>query len=374
MDLEIAGPELEGELSAFYKNFSQTGLVEIRVDRFGQYTAPYDIQGEQHLTYVLREKQQIEGTASFVIRDVLLENKIRTVAFGRDLRISSNRRAILEWGRHFLPVMGEVSQTFNAKYLFSVLSLSDVQTLNAFIRPRTLKRPFPHYHLYRRFYLTSLHGRVPWAKNPLPHLKIKHGSPANLDALIYYVVQKSRQRDLATSWDADSFLNKVNNWKNLDLSHFILAMDQQDNIVGCVAPWSSVGIQEIIPMDYSLRAHNFRQFLKFGKMFGWTRSLTKPVSRLKMESSFDFKYLNFLHADNTDIFESLIWAAYDQAEHNEFLVYTQMRSEYQYRRPLNWIGSRRPYGIYLVLPPDQEIPNFLHPTNERPVEMEPFFV
>lgn len=374
MILEIAGPELEKPLSAFYKNFVQSGLVEIKVDRFDQYTLPYDIQGEQHLTYILRDQEQIEGTASFVIRDVLLENKVRTVSFGRDLRISSNRRAILEWGRHFLPVMGEVSKAFHAPYLFSALSLSDFQTLNAFIRPRALKRPFPHYHLYRRFYLTSLHGRAPWARNPLPHLKIKHGSPANMDALIYYIVQKSRQRDLATVWDTDSFLDKLSRWKNLELSDFIIAMDSKDNIIGCTAPWSATGIQELIPMEYSLRAHNFRQFLKFGRMFGWTRALTKPASRLKTEASFDMKYLTFLHADNPDIFESLCWAAYDQAEHNEFLVYTQMRSEILYRRPLNWIGSRRPYGIYVILPPDQEIPSFLSPTNERPVEMEPFFV
>ena len=158
------------------------------------------------------------------------------------------------------------------------------------------------------------------------------------------------------------------------MSDFLIALDAHDNIVGCVAPWSSYGLQEYIPMEYSLRAHNFRQFLKVGQMFGWTRALTKPVTRLKMEENFKFRYLTFLNADNEDIFESLLWASFERARKDEFLVYTQTRTEFMYRRPLNWIGARTPYGVYLMLPPEQEIPSFLLPTNERPIEMEPFFI
>lgn len=126
-------------------------------------------------------------------------------------------------------------------------------------------------------------------------------------------------------------------------------------------------------MQYSLRAHNFRQFLKFGKMLGWTRTLTKPYSRLKIEAGFNFKYLNFLFADNGDIFESLLWKAFDDAKENEFLLYSQTRTEFIYRRPRNWVSAKMPFGIYLLLPPDSEVPTFLHPNNENPAEIEPFF-
>lgn len=373
MKLSIAKPEDTAPLAEFFKSFPTRGLVEMKVDRDKDFFAPYSIQAEQHLTYVLRDEDKIEGHASFVIRDVLMKNAVTPVAFGRDLRISSNRRAILEWSQHFLPVMDEVFQMFKCKYLFSVLSMGEVQALNAFVRPRTLKRPLPNYHLYRRFNMVSLHGRLPWAKNPLPHLRIRHGSEANLDELIYYITQKSQARDLSTVWDTQSFHDKLERWKGLKLEDFLIAYDKHDNIVGCVAPWSSGGLQDFIPMHYSLRAHNFRQFLKFGKNFGWTRTLTKPFSRLKVEASLNFKYLNFLFAENADIFEALLWRAYNDAEENEFLVYNQMRSEYIYRRPRNWISAKMPFGVYLLLPPDSEPPEFLHPGNERSIEMEPFF-
>nr|BFD67341.1 hypothetical protein HAGR004_23630 [Bdellovibrio sp. HAGR004] len=374
MKLEIAQPEDSKALVEFYKSFPLKGLVEIKIDRDGDFFAPYDVQAEQYLTYQLKDDEgKLEGMASFVVRDVLLDGSITRVAFGRDLRISSNRRAVLEWSQHFLPVMNEVSQTLGSKYLFSVMSMADVQALNAFVRPRTLKRPLPNYHLFRRFNMVSVHGRLPWAKNPLPHLRMRRGSPANVDALIHYITQKSRQRDLATTWDVPSFFDKLERWKGLKLEDFIIAFDKNENIVGCVAPWSAGGMQEFIPMQYSLRAHNFRQFLKFGKMLGWTRTLTKPYSRLKIEAGFNFKYLNFLFADNGDIFESLLWKAFDDAKENEFLLYTQTRSEFIYRRPRNWISAKMPFGVYLLLPPDGEIPAFLHPNNENPVEIEPFF-
>lgn len=373
MKLEIAKPEDSQALVEFYKSFPLRGLVEMKIDRNGDFFAPYEIQSDRHLTYQLKDDNKIEGIASFVLRDVLLDNHVGPVAFGRDLRISSNRRAILEWSQHFLPVMEEVFKTFQCKHIFSVLSMSEVQALNAFVRPRTLKRPLPRYYLYRRFNMISLHGRLPWVQIPLPHLRIRRGNSKNVDALIHYIAKKSTQKDLSTVWDAESFYDKLERWKGLKLEDFHIAFDKYENIVGCVAPWSSGGLQDFIPMEYSLRAHNFRQFLKFGKALGWTRTLTKPYSRLKIEAGLNFKYLNFLHAENGDIFESLLWKAFDDAAENEFLIYNQVRSEFIYRRPHNWISAKMPFGVYLLSPPDKEPPEFLHPRNEKPIEMEPFF-
>ena len=373
MKLEIAKPEDSSQLVEFYKSFPWRGTVEIKLDRGHDFFAPYSIQSDRHLTYKLKEDEKIEGIASFLIRDVLLENSIVPVAFGRDLRISSNRRAILGWSQHFLPVMEEVMYTFICEHVFSDLSMSEVQALNAFVRPRTQKRPLPNYHLYRRFNMVTLHGRLPWARNPLPHLRIRRGHANNADALINYISTKSKFRDLSTVWNETSFYDKLNRWKGLSLSDFHVAFDRKDNVVGCVAPWSSGGVQEFIPIEYSLQAHNFRQFLKFGNYLGWTRTLTKPYSKIQIESGFNFKFLNFLNAENGDIFESLLWKAFDESRENEFLIYNQMRSDFIYRRPFSWVSAKMPFGIYLLLPPGKEPPEFIHPRNERSVEMDPFF-
>lgn len=374
MNLRIASPQDSEALINFYKEFSLPGQVELKVDRMQNYFTPYEVQSDRHVTYLLEEEQQTFGTASFVIQNLQHQGQVQPVAWGRDLRISNNRKAILSWSQHFLPVLEEVKKTFGVHSVFSVINMDDTQALNAFVRPRPSKRPLPRYYLYRRLNLISLHGQLPWAKDPLPHLQIKHAQPHHYDALAAYIVAKSQEKEMSSIYNYQTFQEKLSRYRGLQLEDFLVAVDRFNNIVGCVAPWSSANIQEFIPLHYELRGHNFRQFLKFGEKLGWTRALTKPAHRLNKEASFNFKYLNFLYADNEDIFQSLLWSAYRNVQPNEFLVYSHLRFETMYRRPLSWISSKRQYGIYLICEPEANMPDFLHPRHERSIEIEPFFV
>ena len=376
MKLEVAGSSHNQGLVEFYKTFPTPGLVQLKVDRGQNFYKPYELQSDRHITYVMQDEEsgKIEGSASFVINNVLLEGQISPVAFGRDLRISSNRKAILSWAHHFLPAMAEIEKKFEIAHFFSILNMAEAKALNAFVRPHQVRRPLPRYFLFRRFNLVSLHGQFPWANPPLASVHIRRGSFRQQDALVGYLLRKSKERDLSTIWDRQSFEDKLKRWEGLNLENFLIAYDSSENIVGCVAPWSSRQVQEFVPLQYSLVAHNFRQFLKFGKLLGWTRTLTKPITRLQMEAPMHFRYLSFLNADNEDIFDNLAHAAYNEAEDNEFLVYTQMRSDLHLRKPPGWVGARIPYGLYCMVPPDRQAPSFLHPNNENHVEIEPFFV
>ncbi len=375
MKIEIAKPADNPQLLEFYKGFPIEGLLDLKVDRRGDFFGPYAAESGQYRTYVLKdEDDSIQGLASFIIKEVLIGEKPTLVAYGRDLRISRQRRAILEWGKHFVPCLEEVSNTFGVEHFFSSLNMMETRALNAFVRPRHSKRPLPRYYGYRRFNLVSIHGHFPWASNPLPHMQIRHGSSGNADALIYYLCKKNRQKNLATYWDSYSFFKQLQRWRGLRIEDFLIAFDSQNNIVGCCAPWSADGIQELIPLDYSLKAHNFRQFLKFGKLLGWTRPLTKPSYRLQLEESLQFQYLTHLFADNEDVFEALLWAAFSRARSKDFLVYCQGREELIYKRPLNWVSAKLPHGLYCMVPPEQETPDFLNPAFETPVSLEGFFV
>lgn len=375
MKLEVAQGQDSTELREFFKRFPSGGNIDLKMDRPRDFFLRYAVESDQYITYCLRDEknQTLEGAASFIIKNVLLNKEETTVAFARDLRISQHRKAVLSWGQHVLPVMREIEKTMGAKNFFSILNMNEAQALNTFLRPRDHRRGLPRYYLYRRFHLVSLHGRFPWSTNPLPKMKIRRASTRTWDALIQYIVKKSQQKNLANTWTAEKFNEKIERWRGLDLSDFLVAMDSHDNVVGCVAPWSAGGIEEFIPMKYSLRAHNFRQFLKFGRWLGWTRTLTKPFSRLKVEAPLNFRYLCFLNADNENIFESLLHAAFDEARENEFLVYLQMRSDLTLRRPLDWISTKSPYGLYAMLSPELDPPAFLHPRDDQPVELEPFF-
>lgn len=374
MKLSLAQPSDKRALAKYYKSFEIPGAVDLKLDRRGDFFKPYESQSDNYWTFVLRDREDILGVASFVILDCLLEGQVQKVAMGRDLRISPSRKAVMGWAEHFLPVMDDLRKNLKIKHFFSILNLSEVRALNAFVRPRKMTRPIPRFYLYRKFNLNSIHGHFPLTrKNPLPQLKIEFCQRADEDALLFYLLQKSKSRNLSVSWNLEELQKKIQRF-HLKMSDFLTAFDHSGNIIGCLAPWSAEGIQEAIPLRYGLRGHNFRQFLKFGEIFGWSRSITKPVSRLKKEIPLSYKYLLFLNADNADIFESLLYRAYQEVEKNEFLVYSQMRSDFIYKRPANCISAQIPYGLYALVSPNTEPPDFLSPRFETQVELEPFWV
>jgi hypothetical protein len=371
MKLDLASPADNQELLKFFSEFSTRGLVDLKPDRGADFFADYKIQTDSYKTYVLRdEADKIQAMASFLFRDTSFGGATVPIATATDLRVTNTRHAILDWTHHFLPVMNEVTHENHLSSIFSVINLSDPLALNSFIRPRNMKRLLPKYYLYRKFFMTSIHGRYPWTKGPLSSIQIRQGSSANVDALLSYIIRRNSFRPFASVWDEASFQKKIARLNGFQLSDFLVAFDNNDNVIGCLAPWKATGISDYIPLSYSLRAHNFRQYLKFLWLFGLTRRLAKPVSSTGRETHFQYRHLTFVNADNEDIFESLIATAYETVTSHEFLLYAHVEQDYRLLPSESWISASQPYALYSVVPPDQEMPAFLHPSLSENPEIE----
>ncbi len=375
MKLTYATPQDGAELNHFYRQFPRKGLFDFLISRGPHFFRFYEAQSSDSITYLLRgDNNEIEAMASFVLKDTFYDGKPTRIAVATDLRVSSNRKAIIEWSKHFLPVMHELKTENKIDHFFSQLNLTETSVLNTFVRPRQIRRPMPRYYLYRKFFLNSLHGQFPWANKPLPYVMIQNGHGPNQDALIDYIVQRSQFRPFSSTYSKANLLAKMDRMQNMDFSKFLVAKDIQGNILGCLAPWSSAGISDYIPLQYQMRAHNFRQFLKFGKLFGWTRPLTKPVSSTGIESPLKFHYLTNIFVDHEDVFECLLYAAYNAVPKDHFLVYAQIDQDYRTRAPKGWVSSRLPYALYSMLEPHETLPSFLHPNNNLNPEIEAAFI
>ncbi len=375
MKLKIADHSDSKSLVEFFKEFPVKGMIDLKIDRHQDFFATYQAQSDLYRTYMLQDEQaQLHGAASIIVRDAFQDGKVLQIASATDLRVRTNRKAILQWSQHFLPVIEKEAREHNLSCMFSTINLSDPTALNAFVRPRNMKRAMPRYFLYRKFRMVSLHGKYPWAHKPLNSIKIRPGSAMNVDALAAYVIKRSQFRPFASVWDYQSFEKKVSRLNGLQLSDFHIAFDSDDNVVGCVAPWSASGIQDIIPLSYSLQAHNFRQFLKFFWIFGMTRRLAKPVASTGLESKLQFRYLTHLSADNEDVFESLVSSAYESVSPQEFLLYAHAEQDYRLLPPETWISASLPYALYAVVPPENEMPAFLHPSISMNPEIEAYTV
>lgn len=375
MKLDLALEKDNAQLVELFKEFPLKGLVDLKVNRLHDFFAPYRIQSDHWKTYVIRDnKEEIHGCASFIFRDTAHNSQVSRIAMASDLRVRPHRRAIVEWSKHFLPVLRREIQEQQASSIFSYINLSDPTALNTFIRPRAMRREMPRYYLYRKFNLVSLHGAYPWANKPLTSIKIRRGSPATYQSLLEYIIRRSQYRPFASVWDEKSFQTKMSRLKGLQLSDFIIAFDSLDNVVGCLAPWISDQNQELIPLSYSLVGHNFRQYLKFLWLFGITRKLTKPVASTGLEEKLQFAYLTHVFADNEDVFESLIATAFEQIGKEHFLLYAHTEQDFRLLPPKDWISASFPYALYSVVPPEFPVPDFLNPAISLNPEIEAFTV
>ena len=375
MKLEIATDKDNESILKFYTSFLRKGLVDFKLDRGSDFFSYYKSISSDHRTYLLKDPyDHILATASFIFRDVLLNGRVEKMAFATDLRVSPTRKAIIEWTQHFLPVIENMQNEMDIQYFFSVLNLNEPHSLNAFVRPRQIKRPMPRYYLFRKFNIVTLHGQYPWAAKGVSSLRIRPGSEANFDALLAYLVKRSPYRLLSSIWDKQSFDDKMSRLQGFKLSDFLVAFDANEQVVGCLSMWNSQGLMDYLPLSYSLPAHNFRQFLKFFWLFGMTRRLTKPKRSTGDESPLNFRYLSNLHADNEDIFSTLLWEAFHRSEKDQFLMYAQIEKDFKISPPKDWISSTHKHALYSVLHPKIAMPEFLHPSVVLNPEIDPYII
>lgn len=372
MRLELAQMSHNEELLEFYSRFPLENYMQLKLDRGRDFFKYYTIQTDQFVTYILRDEKDnaIAGLVSFMIEVVQIDGKTVRIAWSRDLRISPDRKAILSWSEHTKDVFAEIRKIFSVDYFMTSLNMNEVVALNTFIRPRIQRRFMPRYFLYRKFDLVSLHGQFPFTRPPNSKLKIRRGNPNQADLYLSYLLKKNQDYAFSLYTNKENFLEMMDRWSSLSWEDFFIAFDAKDNIVGMMSSWSSAGVQDFIPLRYSLRAHNFRQFLKFGKLFQWSRTLTKPYHRIKIEASLNFRSLNHIYVDHPDVFHSLLWKAFDEARDNEFLVYARDRKSIHLKPPLGWISAEQTYGVYCTALPDEETPPFLHPSHEGLMNIE----
>lgn len=361
-------------LSAFFSQFTNPGLIDFKIDRENYFFSPYAIESSTYRTYLLNDdSDELMGLASFVIKKVLINGHEKTIAIGKDLRISNFRKARLRWGEHFVPVLEELKKDFQVDYFFSVINPSDTAAVNTFVRPGVTRRILPRYYLYRKFDLVSVHGMLPWAHKPIPSIYVTNADSKDKDRLYDYIIQKSLKKNFSQTWNLEQLEKKINLLKGLNLENFLIATDYKNQIVGCLAIYKPEHFQKNIPLRYSLRAHNFRQSLKVLNLFGLTKKLTKPVSSTGQENALNYQFLSFIFVDNSDIFENLLWHAH-HLEKQDFFIYARSDRDIRLLPPNHWITAQIPQSLYAMLLPNDPVPDFLHPSENLIPEMESCYI
>ncbi len=364
MNLAFASETDSDRLGKYFQSHPIPGLIDLSINRQGHFFDQYRLQSNQFDTLILTDHNgEIQGMASFVFREALINGERGTIAYATDLRISPTRKAILGWSQHFLPILNDVVQKRGCQYVFSVLSTADRRIYNTFVRPRVLHGNKPRYHLFRRFQAITIHGYYPFAPKPIGTIDIRSAEREDIDPLLDYLRKNNSKRPLQFIYDETLLNYRLEHWHGLKLSDFRIAFDRKKNIVGLVVPWCADAVHQYIPQAFHGMAQTVKTGVAFASWLRWTRkfsSIGKP---------FRFEYLTMLNAKNPDILYALIHDAFVRSK-RDFLVYLHFVDDIM-TLPSRWmITSKLPFALYTVLPPGKAPPLSFQP---RPLASSPEF-
>lgn len=345
-------------LMHFFSKSRIAGSIDLRFRRMFNFYNQYRLQSDDYVTYMLvNRKDELEAMASILYRKAWIGDEEHTIGYATDLRVSSSRRAIMEWSNHFLPILENERAQRNCTYTFSVIAHSQRQAYNALIRPRNLRRQMPRYYQYRKFELVTIHGLWPWHSKPLVGIKVREARAEDHARLASYIVERSKQHPLRFINSEQDFFLQLEKWRDLYIENFLIAEDSNGKIIGCASSWSPAQIQRVYALSYSPQIRNLKDVLRMMSWFNIAHPLPEEGQELRL------RHLSFLHADNPDIFYSLVFEAFKRTSKTEVLVYPHFQDHISMRPPKSFITSRKQYGIYCVLSPSDTVPSFLRPSN-----------
>ncbi|MCB0357885.1 MAG: hypothetical protein KDD40_12800, partial [Bdellovibrionales bacterium] len=318
MILRLANENDSQKLIDFYRETDLTTPIQMQLQKQGSFFFQYQMQSNDYSTYILTdptEQDKIKAMISILFRPGVIDHELQNIGYVTDLRISSERKVVLEWAHTLLPTLREAKKQRNCKYVFSVVAEAQHQAMNAFIRPRSVRRELPRYYLYRRFQVISLHGLWPWAIAPLSTISTVPATENDRLELAKYISHKNSERIPNYHPTPEDVLKNLERWQQLKIEDFILAKNHQGKIIGCVALWNSQKYEQFIPTKYDSKSLTLKEMLHFYSYFSTARRLSDIGTPL------NFYYLSYLLADNSDIFYSLCYKSHFSVPKNFFLIY-----------------------------------------------------
>lgn len=368
--LEEATPENTQKLNEFFTSIPTRGEINVKIQREQHFFSFYQRIGLPYKTYLIKDKEEIVGAATFLIRNLVFQKRTLKLAQACDLRISSSRKVIMSWTKYFYPLLEKLRAEEKVDGFITSINQTETQAMNAFIRPK-LKRAFqPQYSLARSYNLVSIHGFFPFINKPNKNIKVRPYTSSDKKALIEYITTSCKKIDFIPKEFLDNPSEYIDRSLLYSWSQFIIAFDAENKVIGCVQPISSSLLQDYLPQDYSARSHNLRQFLKVAQLLGIGRRLTRPFSRSQRQETLRFRLLHFMISNHPEVHNALIRASYKYSSQNEFIIYAYEISDYKKRPPKGAIFSQIPYGLYSIETHDREVLPELSLLNRTPVWLD----
>ncbi len=361
MNLHQATEADDEELRLFFNKQVLSGYYDYKLIRSRSFFDQYKLTTDDFVTHFLRnEKGAIQAIASILFKKAYINHQRQTIGYVTDLRVSSASSTTLNWTKKVLSIVEKARQERNCHYLFSDLDLSKNRAYDKLWKSQDQNQWIPRYHLFRKFSLVVIYGQNFFAHKPLKSIRIEYAREKDIKSICSYLQEKSVGRPLRYSMEPEELTRRCHLWPGFSIHNFLVARNNQGNIIGCMAPWDNSQVQSVVPICYHGKSFQVYSTSKTLSFFSITRALPNEQEILKV------KHITHGAYDNPDIFYSLLVRAYEDCRNKEVLIYPNYAGDYMTRPPRSFISFRIPHGFYCLLDKDTKPVRHLHPNPFKP--------
>tara|TARA_R110002072_G_scaffold276051_1_gene437323 strand:- start:51610 stop:52770 length:1161 start_codon:yes stop_codon:yes gene_type:complete len=174
-------------------------------------------RSENYLVLFIELKGKIKGMASMSYHQAYVDQKLTTVGYLGDLRISLDKKAIVIWRKFyqdFLKNSPNMKETQNCQHYYSALMNSNARSNNTLVEGKVEK---VQYQLENAFTMVNVIGRYPY----LPRQKEFHLKTGALSSTeMNFVEEIEGKRKFGLDWK-NEYSYRLKHWQNFDESNFI---------------------------------------------------------------------------------------------------------------------------------------------------------
>lgn len=332
----------------------------MHIERTKDFFAPYRILSDDFETCILvNDKEQILAMMTLIFRKAWIQGKKTTVGYVTDFRVSSFKEAHIYWAEHYLDFLEVNRKKRNCNYIFSIVTTEQEKIYNKLIRPLANKNTLPRYYLLNNFDFVNIHGLFPFPTRPLEQAKIENATQRNKQELFDYILENRKYRPISFAQSIEDVAQQIDRWTDLNIEDFLIARDYQGKIAGCVAPWSNKNLQQIRVTQYNSSTRAARESLQFYSYIGDANQMPLPGGKINPV------YLTHLYARHPEVLYSFLYHCQKNSQTSDLLNYSHFNGHLLTTPHKSFIRSKISCGLYLILSPQNELPNFAQPSSTQ---------
>ncbi|MCK9692158.1 hypothetical protein [Pseudomonas syringae] len=261
MLIRRAGAADNSQLLDFQRRHTMRGSMPLRFDRSPDYFALHRCHADDQRTWIAEGPEgELRGSASLVVRDGYLHGGVEPVAYLGDLRLTPDRRLSRSWMAEVEARLADLSRETGAQHAYCCIIRNNALATQSLLgRRRANPLKLAHWRGYSN---VSVYGQRGLSSVPRTSAKVRavRAAPRYLDALRAFLDSESSRQSFGCVFTEAEFERRLSQWPDFGIDSFLLAVDDRDNLLGCVAPWDAGKIKRIVVEQMPLT----QQLLRLG--------------------------------------------------------------------------------------------------------------